>query len=170
MAKTCGVKARWQGKRPSDRRDTAFWIVLDEEGSTLTLDVTPPDSGRALALFSSQEEARMFCYLRDVSLPPRVEETSAGEVVSLLYRQRPAAKYVTLDPPPQMLRSRLLSLLMLDRDRFARSFAGTSYGTEARTPYRRKLLLSCSGDSSTGSPPKKVSQGISSGSSSATTP
>jgi hypothetical protein len=135
MTKTCGVKARWQGERWSDRRDTAFWIVLDEDCSTLTLDVTPPGSGTALAVFSSQEEARMFCYLKDVSLPPRVAETSAGEIVSLLYCQRPAAEYVTLDPPPQMLRSRLLSLLMLDRDRFARSFAGARFGTEAKASH-----------------------------------
>lgn len=74
----------------------------------------------------------MFCYLGDVSLTPRVEETSAREIVSLLYCRRPAAKYVTLDPPPQMLRSRLLSLLMLDRDRFARSFAGARLETEAK--------------------------------------
>jgi hypothetical protein len=133
MAKTRGVKARWQGKRSSGRSDTAFWTVLDEDGSTLTLDVAPPDSGSAIALFSSQEEARMFCYLGDVSPAPRVEETSAREIVSLLYRQRPAAKYVTLDPPPQMLRSRLLSLLMLDRERFARSFAGPRFGTKAKT-------------------------------------
>ena len=133
MAKACGVKARWQGKRSYARRDTAFWTVLDEGGSTLTLDVTPPGSGRAIALFSSQEEARMFCYLREVSLPSRVEETSAGEIVSLLYRQPPTAKYVTLDPPPQMLRSRLLTLLMLDRDRFARRFAGARFATKAET-------------------------------------
>jgi hypothetical protein len=133
MAKTCGVTARWQGRRSSGRSDTAFWTVLDEDDSKLTLDLAPPESGRAIALFSSQEGVRMFCYLGDVSLAPRVEETSAREVVSLLYRQRPVAKYVTLDPPPQMLRSRLLSLLMLDRDRFARSFAGARLGMEAKT-------------------------------------
>ena len=53
-----------------------------------------------------------------------IRQTTAGEVLSLLYCPWCAPKHVALDPFPEILGDRLLGLLTLDRARFARRFAG----------------------------------------------
>ena len=85
-----------------------------------------PDGQQAMALFSGEDEARMFCSLREeaAEADPHLRETSVGEVISLLYCPLVAARHVALDPLPGIRGSRLLGLITLDRERFARSFAG----------------------------------------------
>jgi hypothetical protein len=109
---------------PATRVDT-FWIVLDGSGPLVPLRIVLPDGREALALFSGEDEARMFCSLREAAeADPHLRETSVGEVISLLYCPLTAARHVALDPLPGILGSRLLGLITLDRERFARSFAG----------------------------------------------
>jgi hypothetical protein len=110
---------------PATRVDT-FWIVLDGSGPLVPLRIVLPDGREALALFSGEDEARMFCSLREeaAEADPHLRETSVGEVISLLYCPLTAARHVALDPLPGILGSRLLGLITLDRERFARSFAG----------------------------------------------
>jgi hypothetical protein len=89
MTMTYGVTAGSRMEEASDvcgaHRVNTFWIVLDGSGPTLPLSVSLPDGQEAMALFSSEEEARMFCFLGDGPTNPRLRETSAGEVISLLY-------------------------------------------------------------------------------------
>jgi hypothetical protein len=122
-----GVRASVQEREvPATRVDT-FWVVLLEESglSLLPLRVGLPCGREALALFSGEDEARMFCSLREAAeRDPHLRETSVGEVISLLYCPLTAARHVALDPLPGILGSRLLGLITLDRERFARSFAG----------------------------------------------
>ena len=110
---------------PATRVDT-FWIVLDGSGPLVPLRIVLPDGREALALFSGEDEARMFCSLREeaAEADPHLRETSVGEVISLLYCPLTAARHVALDPLPGILGGRLLGLITLDRERFARSFAG----------------------------------------------
>ena len=106
---------------PAQRGDT-FWVVLSDSESPIPLRVTLPRGREAMALFSGEEEARMFCSLREEGeANPHHRETSVGEVISLLYRLT-AARHVALDPLPEVLRGGLLGLITLDRERFARSF------------------------------------------------
>jgi hypothetical protein len=108
---------------PASRVDT-FWIVLEGSGPPVPLKVALPCGREALALFSSEHEAEMFCSLRE-GADPYLRETTVGEVISLLYCPFMAARHVALDPLPGILGSRLLlGLITLDRERFARSFAG----------------------------------------------
>jgi hypothetical protein len=119
------VRTGKQGRGvPAQRVDT-FWVVLSGSGPLLPLVVDLPDGREALALFSGEEEARMFCSLREEGqADSHLRETSVGEVISLLYCRLTAAKHVALDPLPEILGSRLLGLVTLERERFARSFAG----------------------------------------------
>jgi hypothetical protein len=108
---------------PKQRVDT-FWVVLSGSALLLPLRVALPDDREAMALFSGEEVTRMFCSLREErEAASDLRETSVVEVLSLLYCLT-AAKHVALDTLPKVLRSRLLGLIMPERERFARSFAG----------------------------------------------
>jgi hypothetical protein len=115
------VGAGKQGSEVPAPRVKTFWVLLEGRTGALPLCVASPDGREALALFTGEEEARMFCCLRGDE-NPRLRETSAGKVLSLLYCS--AIKCVALDPFPEVLGSELLGLITLGRERFARSFAG----------------------------------------------
>ena len=90
-----------------------------------------PDGREAMALFSGEEEARMFCHLGKGGKDWHVREASTSEVVSLLSCPW-CANHVVLDPLPEVLGGRLsglLELLAIDGRSFARRFAG--YASEA---------------------------------------
>ena len=103
----------------------AFWMVLEGSPQSLPLTVFLSDgTTEALALFSGEEEARIFCHFCEKGASANIRQTTAGEVISLLYCPWCAAKHVALDPFPEILGGRLLELLTLDREDFARRFAG----------------------------------------------
>jgi hypothetical protein len=102
----------------------ALWVVLEGGTRGLPLTLYLPDGREAMALFSGEEEARMFCHFCEEGASSNIRQTTAGEVLSLLYCPWCAAKHVALDPFPEILGDRLVGLLTLDRARFARRFAG----------------------------------------------
>ena len=114
----------------------AFWVVLEGSIWTLPFTVSLPDGREAIALFSGEEEAMMFCHFSKQGAQGSVRETTAGEVLSLLYGPWSVARHVALDPFPEVLGSRLLELLTLSRERFARSFAGAGFELMTRSPWR----------------------------------
>jgi len=102
----------------------AFWVVLEGDARGNPLKVSLPDGKEAIALFSGEEEARMFCHFRqEEGASANIRQTTAGEVLSLMYCPWCAAKQVALDPFTEILGERLLGLLTLDREDFARRFA-----------------------------------------------
>jgi hypothetical protein len=115
--------------RADARRGNALWVVLGGAAPASPFTVLLPDGREAMALFSSEEEARMFCHLRaeEGADHLRVRETSTGEVLSLLFCPW-CAKHLILDPLPEVLGGRLpprsLEVMALDRQSFARSFCG----------------------------------------------
>ena len=109
----------------------AFWVVL-EGGTWLSpLTVFLPGGKEAIALFGGEEEARMFCHFSEEGAGTTIRQTTAGEVLSLLYCPWCSAKHVALDPFPEILGNRLLELLTLNRARFARRFAGVGAEPDA---------------------------------------
>jgi hypothetical protein len=108
----------------ADDRTYTFCIVPDGSGDrALPLTVFLPDGGEAIALFSGEEEARMFCHLgRKGAGSQHVREIPAGEVLSLLHRAGASIEHVALDPFPEVLGTNLLELLALPGERFARRF------------------------------------------------
>ena len=126
-----GVRAR------RTRTVHALWVVLEGSARELPLTVDLPDGTEALALFSGEEEARMFCHFCEKGASANLRQTTTGEVISLLYCPWCAAKHVALDPFPEILGGRLLlGLLTLDRAEFARRFAGLGPDPVARLPRR----------------------------------
>jgi len=125
-----GVKARLHnnGVRAHrvDRVD-AFWVVLEGSTWTLPLTVSLLEGREAIALFSSEEEARMFRHFSKHGANSSILETTAGEVLSLLYGPRSVANHVALDPIPEVFGDRYLDLFTLSRERFARSFLGADF-------------------------------------------
>lgn len=113
----------------------AFWIVLDTSDPASPATVALPDGREALVVFSSEEEARMFCRVGMEWSNPHVRETSPSEILSLLSCYPSVAKRVILDPIPEFLGGRLSELLTLDGERFARSFARPGSEPVVRTPY-----------------------------------
>ena len=102
----------------------AFWILLEGGTWTSPFTVSSPEGKEAIALFSAEEEARMFCHLSEQGAKLSVRHTTAGGVLSLLYGPWAVARHVALDPLPENLGGGLLRLLTLDREHFARSLAG----------------------------------------------
>jgi hypothetical protein len=116
MAEGVAVGPRRRNERPSG---TAFWLISADEHQLMhPLTVALPGSGEALAVFSSEEEAEMFLWLGVEGEGWRIRETSAEEVISLLYGPCSEAKSVALDPFPEMLADGLAGLVALDRLRF----------------------------------------------------
>jgi len=104
----------------------SLWVVLDGGGApALPLGVFLPDGTEAVALFSGEEEARMFCHLGgEEGANRRVRETSPAEVLSLLYRAGRPVRRVTLDPFPEVVPGGgSLGASTLSGERFAQHFA-----------------------------------------------
>jgi hypothetical protein len=102
----------------------SFWVVLEGDTWTAPFTVSLPEGKEAIALFSAEEEAMMFCHLSKQGAKGSIRQTTAGGVLSLLYGQWAVARHVALDPLPEILGGGLLGLLALGREHFAQSFAG----------------------------------------------
>jgi hypothetical protein len=102
----------------------AFWVVLEGGTWTAPFTVSLPEGKEAIALFSAEEEARMFCHLSKQGAKGSIRQTTTGRVLSLLYGPWAVARHVALDPLPEILGGGLLGLLALGREHFAQSFAG----------------------------------------------
>ena len=113
----------------------AFWVVLEVVAWGSPLTVLSPEGKEAIALFSGEEEAKMFCrFLGGEGTNTTVKRTTAGGVLSLLYCPW-TPKQVALDPIPGTLGERLVGLLTIERARFARRFVGVGSEPVARTPW-----------------------------------
>lgn len=99
-----------------------FWVVFaDECRLTCPLTLSLEGGKEALAVFSHQEEADMLLrWFETVGEGWRIRQTSAGEVVSLLYGPCCGVNTVALDPSPQMLADSFISTVALERGRFVR--------------------------------------------------
>jgi len=71
----------------------------------------------ALPIFSHEEEAEMYLGLGGAGDGWRVRESSAGEIVSLLFGPCRGVGGVALDPTPVMA-SEMIDLVKVSRDRF----------------------------------------------------
>jgi hypothetical protein len=104
------------------------WLIVKDR--TSGMDMFTVDLGgdeEALAVFGFEEEARMFLELRRGASGEgrRVRQTSAGELVSVLYGPCSGAQRVVLDPLPDVLeRGKSIGLFAVDRNGFLRMLLG----------------------------------------------
>jgi hypothetical protein len=111
---------KWQPDRwPTVRRPASKWWLLAKEAS-LGAGVLLADCGgeQALPIFSGEGEAEMFVWLAGAFEDGwRVRETSAGELVSILYGTCAGVGRVALDPSPHMA-AETIRLVSVSRERF----------------------------------------------------
>lgn len=110
--------------RTSRAQRRAFWVVAKQENGRMGMLTIDPGSDReTLPVFSYREEAEAFLRLGEVSETDWwIRETTAGELVSMLYGPCAAVKRVALDPLPAAVGGvTLVDLVSLDRERFVGS-------------------------------------------------
>lgn len=108
------------GRAPVRQTGSAYWLIAKNDNGRLeVLTGGLPAGEEALPVFSYEQEAEMFLGLWDVGFDGwRVRESTAGEVISVLYGPCASVEHVTLDPLPEILVDRAVGLVSLSRKRF----------------------------------------------------
>lgn len=100
-----------------------FWIITSYENNRMDALTLGPDlDGGFLAVFSFEEEAEAFLWLLgdDEKKGWQSEQTTAGELVSVLSGPCADVKRVVLDPLPLPLGRAMLPVVSVKRDAFLR--------------------------------------------------
>jgi hypothetical protein len=101
-------------RRPS----STFWLVVRHEDRRMEVLMVGCSGEQALPVFSGDGEAEMFVWLEGAFEDGwRVRETSAGELVSILYGPCAGVGRIALDPLPEMT-AETIRLISLSRERF----------------------------------------------------
>ncbi|HZB83227.1 MAG TPA: hypothetical protein VE288_10360 [Rubrobacteraceae bacterium] len=105
-----------------------YWMITRNDNGPLEVLTTGLTSGEeALAVFSHQEEAEMFLKLWEVGFDCwQVRESTAGELISVLYGPCASVERVALDPLPEMVLERTVGLVSLSRERFVELVLSTT--------------------------------------------
>lgn len=108
----------------SDRTSPGFWVVcLDDFRGPAVVDL--PGLGRAVALFSSEDEVLMYQGLSGAA-GPRARRVSGAGLLTLLSGQWAGYRSVALDPIPKLDAGTLLPLTTTSRERFVRFLRSTT--------------------------------------------
>ncbi|CAA9451938.1 MAG: hypothetical protein AVDCRST_MAG58-2129 [uncultured Rubrobacteraceae bacterium] len=131
---------RW----PPGRRPASKWWLVAKEGN-LGAGVLLADCGgeQALPIFSGEGEAEMFVWLKGAFEDGwRVRETSAGELVSILYGPCVGVGRVALDPSPEMV-AETIRLVSVSRERFVSWIVDSpcSFSPLARARHHARVLI-----------------------------
>src|ERR671917_1165432 len=114
-----------------------YWVIAKDtkdglgQLELLTLDLD--GAGEALPVFSFEEEAEMFLWLKRTEDGWKVRETTPGQLVSILYGPCADVGRVMLDPLPEIGARVQISLLGMDRHDFVESVMGAR---SLDTPYK----------------------------------
>jgi hypothetical protein len=104
---------------PQRYPSSTFWLVVRHEDRQMEVLMVGCSSEPALPVFSDEGEAEMFVWLEGAFEDGwRVRETSAGELVSILYGPCRGVERVALDPSPEMVGMNTVSLVSVARERF----------------------------------------------------
>jgi hypothetical protein len=111
-------------KTPRRCPSSTFWLVVRHEKRKMEVLIVACSSEQALPVqalpvFSGEREAEMFVWLEGaIEHDWRVRETSAGELVSILYGPCAGVGRVALDPSPEMVGIGAVSLVSVTWERF----------------------------------------------------
>ena len=82
-------------------RRTRYWTIIREGSSHPEVSTMDPDGlGESLVVFGFEEEARLFLGLGEMGAGWQARETTAGELVSMLYGPFASINRVVIDPLP----------------------------------------------------------------------
>jgi hypothetical protein len=111
-------KIRASRGSPVRHPGTKWWMLAKDDDLGAEALLADCSGEQALPTFSSEGEAEMFVWLgRAFEEGWRVRETSAGELVSILYGPCAGVGMVALDPSPGMT-AETIRLVSLSRQRF----------------------------------------------------
>ena len=116
----------------SDRVSPGFWVVCPE-GFRGPLAVDLPVLGRAVALFSFEEEALLYLSLRgrDAAGGLRARRVSGAGLLALLSGRWAGYRSIALDPIPELDAGTLLPLTTTSRERFVSFLRSAQEGRSA---------------------------------------
>ena len=114
-----GVRRVHKGR--TARRRPLWLIVKHHNDRMAVLTVSAGGDSEALPVFSFEEEAEMFLQFGVSKTGWQVRETTAGELVSVLYGPCAGVEKVALDPPPEIVGKAMVGLMSLSRKDFART-------------------------------------------------
>jgi hypothetical protein len=104
-------------RQPPD--PVSYWLIAEKQYNRLeVLTLHTDGTQETLPVFSSNDEAEIFLRFRGVIGEWRAKESSAGELVSVLYGPCTGVKKVALDPSPEMVNEGTVGLVSLLRESF----------------------------------------------------
>ena len=112
-------KVRSTRTSPVRHPRSKWWMLAKDDDFGAGVLLANCDSEHALPVFSGDGEAEMFVWLAGAFEDGwRARETSAGELVSILYGPCGGVGRVALDPSPEMVGINAVSLVSVTRERF----------------------------------------------------
>jgi hypothetical protein len=112
-------KAKLLQQAPRRCPSSTFWLVVRHEERQMEVLMVSCSGEKALPVFSGEGEAEMFVWLGGAFEDGwQVRETSAGELVSILYGPCAGVGRIALDPSPEMVGIDAVSLVSVTRERF----------------------------------------------------
>ncbi|MGB3634556.1 MAG: hypothetical protein WA982_10995 [Rubrobacteraceae bacterium] len=103
----------------SQRRPATYWLIVKRgAGLEERLTVNSDDGGKALAVFSFEEEADMFVSLSSVGTGWQPRRATARELTGMLLSSCAGVGYVSLDPLPELVQSGMIGLVSVSRKHF----------------------------------------------------
>jgi hypothetical protein len=97
----------------------SYWLIAERQDKRIeVLTLHTDGTQETLPVFSSEEEAEIFLRFGGVTGGWRARESSAGELVSVLYGPCAGVRKVALDPSPEMVNEGTVGLVSLLRESF----------------------------------------------------
>ena len=113
------INAKLLQQAPRRCPSSTFWLVVRHEDRRMEVLMVGCSGEQALPVFSGEGEAEMFVWLEGAFEEGwRVRQTSAGELVSILYGPCAGVGRVALDPSPEMVGTDAVSLVSVAREWF----------------------------------------------------
>ena len=107
-------------RTPGRAPGSAYWLIAKNENGRLEVLTSGLAGGeKAVPVFSHEEEAEIFLWLWEARCDGwQARESSARELVSVLYGPCADVERVALDPLPEMVLERTVGFVSLCRERF----------------------------------------------------
>lgn len=103
------------------RRPAVFWLIAKKgarQDEMLTLDLGGEEELATLPVFCFDDEADMFLSLGTLGAGWRLKETTSGELTSILLDPYAGIEFVSLDPLPELVYKRMISLVSVRKEQF----------------------------------------------------